>query len=170
LEKLACGRFSDISCVSASKRRDFCRLRSAGCRRLGKYDKLLVEIAILDSAELIGHERGPSIGTEQAKRSESLKRTIGALDPFAGLALVAKRLDSALCDSRDTRDAVALLDAEHALLFAALGGALIGLDDPHEPRRGLTQELAEMLNGCVLESEGSGQANFFPSSGSLLSG
>jgi hypothetical protein len=29
LEKLACGRFSDISSVAAGKRRDFCRLSRA---------------------------------------------------------------------------------------------------------------------------------------------
>jgi hypothetical protein len=29
LEKLACGRFSDISSVAADKRRDFCQLRRA---------------------------------------------------------------------------------------------------------------------------------------------
>jgi len=27
LEKLACGRFSDLRCVSGRKRRDFCGLR-----------------------------------------------------------------------------------------------------------------------------------------------
>jgi hypothetical protein len=41
LEKLACGRFSDISSVAAGKKRGFCRLRSMGQR---KSDMLLAKI------------------------------------------------------------------------------------------------------------------------------
>jgi hypothetical protein len=42
LEKLACGRFSDIGSVAAGKKRGFCRLRRRRGERMCKSDRLLV--------------------------------------------------------------------------------------------------------------------------------
>jgi hypothetical protein len=55
LEKQACGRFSDISFVAASKKRGFCRLRNLGQR---KSDRLLVSYFVFHNAADFGCDCG----------------------------------------------------------------------------------------------------------------
>jgi hypothetical protein len=142
------------SLVEKSLARDPPQQHDADPRRFERLSNAqLIKVAVLDTTELIGDERRACIRDEQAEGCESLEGTVGAREPFASLCLVAKGFDCALCYSSHAGNTVALLRCQDALLLAPLRRALIGIDEAHEGRSGLTKEFAEMLDGGVLEAE-----------------